>query len=157
MPTNAETIPNKALSGSELKRLILEDCIRMCANDTRLSDYAAYGRLSYMITITLNIDNPFSIGAPQSTTQPSRTIGKNLLKAMPELEAVEPHPLTNPSPEAETIQKQLTRTITSPNAERLRTGMAIPVEVKQRDGAVRSEEAHYPATGEVGDVVITET
>ena len=63
MPTANEVIANRPLSGSEVKRLMLEDFERNLANDAYLADHIAYGRLSWQITHVLHFDNPNLTGS----------------------------------------------------------------------------------------------
>jgi hypothetical protein len=91
MPTANEVIANRPLSGSEIKRLMLEDFERNLANDAYLADHIAYGRLSWQITHTLHFDNPNLTGSESFIR--SRPVGRNIIPSMPEMAAVEPFPL----------------------------------------------------------------
>jgi hypothetical protein len=162
MPTVNETIPQRALSGGELKRLLIDDFMRLINNHSQLTDYIAYGRITYVINLDLHVDRPFGTGdRTEATSVASKPFGKNLTEGekapMPELAAVETPPMVQPSSMAEKLVQKLTRVVSSPNAERLRLGMPVPVEVRQRDGSVRVEEVKYPGTGEPGDVTIEES
>jgi hypothetical protein len=160
MPVSTEVIPNRALSGEEVAQLILEDCERLIANESLLAPHLAYGRVSYSVTLTLHIDNQF---IPVSTSfVNSERKGSNLVGtedkpgAMPELSALEPAPpLASPSSEAILSAAKVERNVTSPNAERLRTGQGVPADVRQPDNTFRTETIKYPRSGEEGDVTIT--
>jgi hypothetical protein len=140
--TARETVVNRALSGSELKKLILADAQRLVDNEGLLSPHIAFGRVGYTLTLKLHTDNPY---VPDSSiTMASRGASVQELAARPELSSLEIAPLTLPSPSAEVGAMELTRDITSPNAERLREGMAIPVLVKGQDGTTTTESISYP-------------
>jgi hypothetical protein len=142
MPSGHETVVNRALSGDELKKLILADAQRLVDNEGLLSPHIAYGRIGYTLTLKLHIDNPY---IPDSTiTAESKPIAGNVIEQRPELAAIESAPLANPSPAAEVGAMELERKIDSPNAERLRESMPIPVIVKQQDGTVSTEQITYP-------------
>jgi len=151
--TSVETIPNKALSGAEVKRLIMGDCERLIANESLLADHLAYGRISYEVRLTMHIDNQF---IPVSvSTIASRPVGLNTLPAMPEMVALEgAPPLNGPSGEAIITAQQVERVIDSPNSERLRMGLPVPADVRQPDGSILTEQIKYPATGEDGTVTV---
>jgi len=144
MPTPSETVPNKALSGAELRTIMTERFKHLISQDCMLADHLAYGRISYDITIRLHVDNPFTVG-PLVSSIASQPVGRNLLDAMPEMEAVEAGPpLTSPSPEAAISGSRLTHQITSPNRERLAVGLPVPADVRQRDGSIITEQLRYP-------------
>jgi len=142
MPTARETVPNRALSGAELKRILADDFERLLANEGLLSDHIAFGRVGYDLRLDLHLDNPYH---PESSISlKSRPVAGNLVAASPELAAVESAPLADPSPEATVASRRRSRRITSPNAERVRVGLPVPVEVKQQDGTVTTEAITYP-------------
>lgn len=156
-PTAAEKIPNRPLSGTELRKLILEDIDRrLLEGEALLSGYMGFGRVAYRANLTLFLDNPLH---PESKNFiDSRPASKQELEARPELAAVEPPPLRDPSPEAVISSYTLDRSIDSPNAERLRAGMPVPVEVKQQDGTTITEQISYPPSDDIEvNVTITDT
>lgn len=145
MPTGSEKVINKALSGTELKEIIREDCNKLLENEGILSAHVAFGRVAYDITLRLHLDNVYY---PESTiTMPGST---------PLTEKI---PLVDPSTDATLGATTLTRTITSPNSERVRVGMAIPVETRQQDSTRQIEMIKYPPQPELGegDVKIEDT
>jgi hypothetical protein len=146
MPLSNETVINKALSGEELKKLLAADFVdRLLPNEGMLSPHIAFGRVSYTIILALHLDNPFH---PQSTVEVSShamspgQLGEGVL---------EPPPLRDPSPDAVIAGAQLDRTITSPNAERVRNGMPITLDVKQPDGTVSQQHVSYPKDESLGE------
>ena len=142
MTTSRETVHNAALSGAELKRIILADFEKLLVNEGYLSDYMAFGRVGYEITIRLHLDNPLTPEALSHIS--SRAIGQNLVRESPQLGAVEPAPLDQPSPEALAGASAIRREIDSPNEERLRNDMPVPVIVQQQDGTKTVEYVKYP-------------
>jgi hypothetical protein len=154
MPTNNERIANTALSGGEVKQLIRADCDTLLAAEGMLSDYVAYGRMGYRLTLALYIDNPHH---PRSESHiVSRPHATAEIAINPPLAAVETPPLTSPSEESAIGATSLSRNISSPNAERLRANLPIPVAVLQQDGTTIINMVRYPANANVdpGDIVI---
>ena len=142
MPSSRETVVNRPLSGDELKKIILADAARLLDNEGNLSPHIAYGRVGYTLTLALHVDNPF-VPDPSITFE-SRGIAGNIIEKQPELAAIERAPLDSPSPDASVGALTLDRHIDSPNQERLREGMPIPVHVKQQDGTLALEQVTYP-------------
>ena len=158
MPTGRETVVNRALSGDELKKLILADCQRLVDNEGMLSPIVAFGRVGYTITLRLHMDNPYVPNTEITMESKPATIAQ--VEASPELVALDRIPLIAPSDKAEIGALELTRNIDSPNAERLREGMSIPVQTKQQDGTTQMEQITYPKDSfpelGPGDVKITD-
>jgi hypothetical protein len=134
--TGREKVANKPLSGAELKGIIRADFDRLLSNEGILSDYLAHGRIAYDIVLKLHLDNPFN---PESESHVASV----------------PATITDPSPELVTAEDRASRTIDSPNAERLRMGLSVPVEVKQQDGTLTTEQVKYPPQPELGDGNLT--
>jgi hypothetical protein len=153
MPSN-ERVVNKALTGTEVKELMRRDFDKLIAAHGLLSEHIAYGRLSYSIDLTMNMDNPMN---PEATTQWKSNVEPNEAKTKnPKLNAVEPHPLQDMTTRAVDSMQRLVRNITSPNRERVRGGMPVPVEVRQQDGTTIMESVTYPedTVDDEGDVTI---
>jgi hypothetical protein len=140
--TGKETVVNRALSGDELKKIILADCQRLVDNEGMLSPLVAFGRVGYTITLRLHMDNPY---VPNTEiTMESAPIAGNLLAGHEELAAIDRAPLAGATDKAEVGAMELERRIDSPNAERLREGMPIPVQTRQQDGTTQMESIAYP-------------
>ena len=159
MPTARETVPNRALSGAELRRILADDFERLLAAEGLLSDHIAFGRVGYDLRLDLHLDNPYH---PESSVErKSRAVAGNIVAGQPELAAIESAPLTDPSADAAVASRRRSRRIVSPNAERVRVGLPVPVEVKQQDGTVTTEAITYPpeeaAKHGEGDVTDTDT
>lgn len=152
-----ETVVNKALSGSELKRIMLADFERALDNDGLLSPHIAYGRISYTLIYRLHMDNPMR---PESEMKvDSKPMGKNVVERAPEYAAIEHPPLDNASDDSVVSATTVDRKIDSPNAERVRTGIPVPVRVKQMDGTTTEEQITYPPQPDLGegDVTVTDS
>lgn len=155
--TTREIIPNTPLSGAELKSLIRADFETLLANEGMLTDYIAYGRVGYRIQIGLYIDNPLS---PRSNSHIlSRPHPTRAIVDTPSLGAVETPPLLHPTTESTIAAIDISRNISSPNSERLRTGLPIPVLRREQDGSTIQALVKYPAPddGDPGDVAIEDT
>jgi len=134
MPLN-EKVVNKGLSGEELKRLIEHDVIhKLLPNEGLLSPYVSFGRFGYTITLKLHLDQPELRDYPPITVKGGESV-----------------PLVGPSEKAEVAAHTLTRTIDSPNAERVRVGIPIPITKKGLDGTIQQEMVTYPPQPELGD------
>jgi hypothetical protein len=144
MTLATETVLNKALSGEELKTLIRADFERLLTGEGLLSHYLAYGRISYDITLRLHLDNPMC--RESAVTVAPRASADGTLS---------PPPIANATPEAVVSGVRATRAIDSPNAERLRAGIPIPVRAPQQDGTVTTEFVRYPLDPSLGEGDIT--
>lgn len=152
MPTASEKVPNRALSGAELRTLILADFIRLLDEFGPLSPHLAYGRCAYDLRLTLHTTNPLS--PVTATSLASRARATQDIRVVPALAAVESFPLASPRPAATLEARTLRREIDSPNAERLRTGQPIPVDVRRQDGTVVTERIEYPPDPAVGSAPV---
>jgi len=132
--SSRETVVNRALSGDEYKKIILADFARLLDNEQMLSPHIAFGRVSHTLRCVIHVDNPH---IPDSTI----TLDSKRANDVPIVDAF---PLVNASEVAELGAMELTRQISSPNAERLREGMPIPCHVKQQDGTTSLEQITYP-------------
>lgn len=156
-----EIVTNTPLSGAELKIILANDFLRLLQNEGMLQDYAAFGRCAYEIRLTLHTDNhmfPTTV-----SVQRSRPIARNIIAGgmvteegavmapAPQLTAIESMPLENPSGDASMGATELHRSIDSPNAERLRNELPVPVMVDNQDGSKRPETIKYPKDESLGD------
>lgn len=147
--TSREAVVNKALSGLEVREILRADFERAMDAEGLLSHYLAYGRISYDITIRLHLDNPYY---PESgVTIPSKASDAN--------PSIEPAPLRDASSAAVASGVNVHRDITSPNAERLRHGLTLPVQTRGADGTVQIEQVKYPPQPDLGpgEVSVSDT
>lgn len=155
MPTASETVPNKALSGAELKTIMLERFKHLLAGECMLADHVAYGRITYDITLRMHVDNPFVIG-PSVSTISAQPVGRNILQSAPEMGAIESGPpLREPlTREATASGSRISEEIKSPNRARLAAGLPVPVDVRQRDGSTLTESVTYPPQEDLSDAKV---
>ena len=157
MPTARETTANTAMSGAELKTLLAEDAARLFAEEGLLNDYVAYGRICYRLTLELIVEGPAETRALGETFIESRSAAREAISRVPAFAAICPPPLRDPppAPSAVTAGTSLFRRIISPNAERLRTGLPVPVLVRQQDGTTDQQRVTYPRPDDAGDGDVT--
>lgn len=149
MPTATEVVPNTPLSGTELKEIIKRDFERLLEADGMLSNHLAFGKVGYRITVELQLNNPLM---PQSKSvaksrHPARNAqGSDTAKAVEDYDEKQEN----------TRKGQRQRIITSPNSERLRNEMPIPVQRRQQDGTIVTEQVKYPRDESMGDGDVVE-
>lgn len=150
MPTAREAIINRRLSGDEARQLIAADVERLLAAEGLLSSHVAYGRIAWEVELRLHVENALS---PDSRS----FVESKVNAATP---AVSAPPLAAPAPDAVIAGLTISRSIESPNAERLRTGLPITLDVKQQDGTVSQQQVSYPVDPTLegaSEAVITDT
>ena len=159
-PTHNESVPNRALSAAELKQILLDDFIRLLDNEGMLAGNGmAFPRVGYTIGLALHLDNHLN---PEShVSLSSRPLAQNLPDSTPGKGVLFTPPLdrADDGQQAETAATRLDRMIQSPNLERVRLGLPVPMEVRDHDGTTRQESAVYPPDESIGDgdVTITDT
>jgi hypothetical protein len=153
MTTLRETAINKPLTGLELSELIRRDMERVITGEGSLSAHIAYGRCAYEIVLRIHTANSMMPLTENSIR--SRAASTTELEAQPELAALEAPPLADAPPDASIGGTTLTRRVTSPNAERVREGLPVPVEVRQQDGTKTVENVVYPKAADAGDGEVT--
>lgn len=148
-PTASESVPNRALNGTELKELLRADFERLLDNDGMLSEHLAFGRVAYDIVLRLHLDNAATPLSESSIK--SRTRSVQQVRETPQLAAVESAPLQHPSSGAVAQGTEIQRIVDSPNQERLRLGLPIPVDVRQADRTIVTEQVRYPKDESLGE------
>jgi hypothetical protein len=138
--TSRETVVNKPLSGLEIKEILRAHFDRLLENEGMLGHYIAYGRLAYTITLQLHTDNPMQRETSISASSQKRN----------DQPGVEAPPLGDPSPGVVVAGSRLDYSIDSPNEERLRHGLTLPVVVRGQDGTTQTEQVKYPPQPELG-------
>ena len=149
MPTAREVVSNRALSGAELQQILIEDFRKLIENDGLLSHHLAFGRVAYTITLHKHLSNP--LHPDDSSFISSKPVGRNVVAEHPALAALEAPPLKDASADAVATGDKLTRVIDSPNAERIRHGMPVPVMSRQQDGSTVRNDVTYPRDDSAGD------
>jgi len=135
-----EQIPNRPLSGDELRKLIAADTERLLSNISLLSPHMGYGRVGYEIIIRLHVDNA---SHPTDTSYIQSKPGTT--------PAVEAPPLEKPSAKAAAKAHRATRSVFSPNNERIRAGLPITATHRDQDGSTVYSEIKYPPDPERED------
>ena len=145
MTTLRETAINKPLTGLELGEIIRRDMERVIQGEGSLSAHIAYGRVGYEIILRIHTGNPYM------------PVTENSVRSRPDVATpeVEAPPLVDAPADASIGGTTLTRNITSPNAERVREGLPVPVEVRQQDGTKTVENVVYPKAKDAGDGDVT--
>lgn len=154
MTTEREAVVNKALSGIELRELLLRDFIKLLDSDGMLTNQTAYGRCAYDIRLRIHVDN--TMQRQHESAIGSRGEARNKMDKQPSLAAVEKAPLVAPSPESIATGTELSRNITSPNAERLNAGLPLTVDTREQDGSKVQKLVTYPQP-EAGEVAVDVT
>lgn len=152
MPAASETVPNRPLDMSELRQLLEKDFTRLLDGHSILASPMAFGRVSYRITLVITSEQ----GENYDIFLDSRSQPQDKVRNQESLAAVTAHPMPNQTELTKTLTRELQRNISSPNRERLREGLPVPVEVKNRDGGTRTEAIQYhPDPTMAEDVRIT--
>lgn len=153
MPTSRELVSNRALTGTELQRIILSDVSAMLEADGFLSQHIAYGRIAYEVRLVLHMDNPFMPSASNSVSSRSRT--QKQVESDPALAAIaDAPPLSPPLTEDATLHAtERSRTIESPNLARIEHGLPVTVLHREQSGQTMEESIAYPKDIGVGEFI----
>jgi hypothetical protein len=136
-------VPDKPLSGHELKTVIKRDVDNILDQDGMLANHIAFKRVSYEVIIKLHLDNPFYPEHASVITSHPATAQEITKSPDSGLEAVEAFPLKNPTDD--TIKKgtKRTRTIVSNNLARVEHEIPALVQVRTSDGSIENKEIKY--------------
>lgn len=160
-PTASEKVPNRQLSAAELRILLEADFSRLLDNLSLLQSCSSFARVGWDLRIAIHIDNAL-LGA-HDIGDHSRPVAGNIINGAtgatpasrreprPELAAVTAIPIPDATESAQLEAKSLHREIDSPNVERLRNGLPVPIERKQADSTTVLEQVTYPADETLGD------
>jgi hypothetical protein len=155
MPEVAQ--PNRALSGVELKELIVKDLESILEQDSMLASHIAYSRVSYSVNVKIQTANPMMPN--WSNKVKSRKSTAQQVEGKPQMQAVESFPLTRgKEEEAMDAGVERTRVIVSPNQSRIENGLGVPITRRNEEGNVVEEKVMYekdmlPDDGPYADVV----
>lgn len=158
MPASNERVPNKALSGTELKQIILNQITATLDRDGMLSNNIAFGRVSFEVRVSMHLDNPmYPLHTIEVLSVPA---SKQQIVAKPELAAIELGPLVEPLSEDERMPStELATQIASPNMARVSNGM--PLQIQKRNlntGQMETVEQKFvgdmPDPEEVGNITV---
>ena len=149
MPASHERVPNKSLSGTELKQIILNDVKNMLDRDGMFGNNLAFARVAYEVRVSMHLDNP-SYPEHVSTTV-SRPHSKQQIEKQPELAAIEIGPLVEPVTDEEAItSEERQRQINSPNMARIENDMPLTISKRDMDTG-RPIEVQQKFTGDMPD------
>lgn len=157
MPAGREQIANTPLAGNEVRELILADTRRLVESHGLLSNHVAYGRIGYEVIVRLHLgaaqfdSSSVADVAKNDTSMKSAPIARNIVDGHEELRALETPPLAGASDDDTVVLgERVTRSIDSPNSERLRAGLPIPTMVRNQDGSYRTEYVQRAAQPDLG-------
>lgn len=152
-----EAQPNKALSGKELRNLMVKDFSDMLDQDTMLASHIAYRQVAYSISSKIMLSNPI---IPDWTNKvKSKKSTANQVEESEALTAVEAFPLKRTADdEPVNIGVERTRQIVSPNQSRIENELPVPITRRTPDGdsvedSVVYEKASLPDDGGFPDGV----
>lgn len=149
--THRETAQNRPLSGAELRKRIHADCERLLDAEGLLASSVAYGRVSYELVLRLHArpQQEPSVTRLHSTHVASNVVAQPGNEA---LAAIVPPPLRGEdATDAVLSAHTVVRQVTSPNAERVRLGLPVPVEVRQQDSTKITQMVKYPPDETLGE------
>jgi hypothetical protein len=149
MPTAREVIANRPLSSTELRPILHAVLDKLIENEGMLSPHLAYGRIAFTLTLALHVDNPMAVTTPisLSSAPPAVNATPEELSAKGALQSP---PIISPTAEAAESVTEAEYSIDSPNAERLRHGLPVSLDVKQMDGTITQEKVTYPPDPSLG-------
>jgi len=160
-PTASEKVPNRQLSAAELRTLLEADFSRLLDNLSLLQSCSSFARVGWDLRIAIHIDN--ALQGAHDIGDHSRPVAGNIINGAtgatpasrreprPELAAVTTIPIPDATESAQLEAKSLHREIDSPNVERLRNGLPVPIERKQADSTTVLEQVTYPPDETLGD------
>ena len=148
MPATYERAPNKALTGEELKEIVLKDVKRILDRDGLFTNNIAFERTAYEVRVSIHMDNPMY--PVHVNTTHSVPIDKVSISKEPQLAAIGTAPLGKPSEEAVVFSEEISRQIQSPNASRVEHDMEVPIPAKDIDTG-RVTEKMVKFTGDKPD------
>lgn len=152
MPASHETVPNRPLSGDEVRQIILKDVDNILTKDGMFAGHMGYGRISYRIRVEMQLDNPqFPEHKVEVTSRnpaknfkpedPRRSVAAPPMKSLVEGEPGAPSDIHS-------IGVQRERVIDSPNHARLEHGLPITIDKKDlATGEIKPIEVNYDAAG----------
>jgi hypothetical protein len=142
MPSSHEVVLNTALTAAELVDILRNDFDRLLKAEGMLNTTSAFGRCAYTLALRIHHGNPF---LPDTTTRIESTpYPATVTEKWPQTKALERPPLSEPVHQGGVATTTLHRDITSPNKERLRLGMPIPVRRQNQDNTFSVDAIKYP-------------
>jgi hypothetical protein len=130
---SSERVPNKPLSGTELIEITCRDVREVMQRDGMFSEYMAYGRVAYTVTIRYHLANPIN-PEHEVKVRPKPRPGEEAIEGAP--------PLRDIDGEDAVIAIERYREIVSPNAARIANNLPITV-VTHQDGKMVTRQVKY--------------
>lgn len=123
MPASHERVPNRALSGSELAKIIKNKVNATIDRDGMFTSHIAYERVSFEVLVTVHMDNP---SYPQHVSQ-ALSIGpsKQEVAKDPNMAAIEPFPLSGNVADEVIFSQETKVVIESPNVARVENELPL--------------------------------
>ena len=155
MPASHERVPNKALSGAELKEIIKKEVAKILDRDGMYSNNLAYGRVSFEVRVSLHLDNPrYPLHISEVLSRPA---SKQEVETEPDLAALISPPLEDESDDAVIVSTEEQVAIASPNVARIENDMPLTITTKDMDTGFPKEvqqkfKGSIPDPAEVGNV-----
>jgi hypothetical protein len=161
MPASHERIPNRLLSGVELRTIILKDVQDILEKDGMFTNNIAFGRVAYEVRVSVHMDNPYY--PEHVSTTLSRRASDQQIESNPGIDAIELGPLIEPLSDNDAVfSEERQRQIASPNLARAEHD--LPIQIQKRNmqtGIVETHEqkfkGEFPDPAEVGNVVSDKT
>lgn len=122
---STSTVPNLALTGAELKQVILDNLKQVLDNDCQFNPFITYRRAAFTVTVVLHAINPDTVvPKPRARAQtfPKADPGKGIEAKLP-LDLL---------PDEEGVLIGLERTVTVDNPNLTRVHHGIPIVVAQK-------------------------
>lgn len=139
MPTGKEQIENRALTGAELKQILIKDFTNMLERDAMFANRLSYERASYRIKVQLFLPLPQypEHNAAVSSINPPRNEKDEKKKLL----------TSPPVGQSATMGMQRSRVIDSPNLARLTHGLPITISRRNPEsGRIEEIPVNYEAT-----------
>lgn len=142
-----DTQPNRPLSGSELRQIMVKDVDSILQQDGMLASHVAYKDVSYEVTVKVRVSNPMQPVWINTTTSKDSTLQQ--IAADESMAAVNAFPhKSEDAEETFDIGVSKIREIISPNVSRVENGLPVTISHRTPDGEMKE----HPVTYEVDDV-----
>ena len=140
----ADKQPNRALTGAELRQVILNDVTDILNGDGMMGSHIAYRRVSYLVTIKVMTDNPMLPDGSWTIKTKSKKSTPQQIEESASMEAVEVHPLAGERTEHHLdLGAERKRVVESPNVTRINNGLPVTITARGSDGETKELQATY--------------
>jgi hypothetical protein len=132
MPLKSQTLPNKALTGEELRHILVKNFDKMLANDYAFMRTIAYSRVAVTLSATMHLGQPKEVHVTRSYTKADGVIEGEV-------------PLVEPDDAAVLIGLERDVVLDNPNLARVHHDLPIKV---QGNAPPRAMDYTTPLPGE---------